>query len=54
MTDLYIFRHGDTIESGSLLAKIFGYHGNTHTMPILPKGVPALKKIGNYLERCPD
>jgi len=53
MTDLYIFRHGDTIESGSLLAKIFGYHGNTHTMPILAKGVPALEKIGNYLKNVP-
>jgi broad specificity phosphatase PhoE len=50
MTDLYIFRHGDTVESGSLLAKIFGYHGDTHTMPILPKAVPALEKIGKYLK----
>lgn len=53
MTDLYIFRHGDTVESGSLIAKIFGYRGNSHSMPILPLAVPALEKIGNYLKNVP-
>jgi broad specificity phosphatase PhoE len=53
MTDLYIFRHGDTKISGSLVAKIFSHHGDTHTMPILPKSIPTLKKIGKYLKNIP-
>jgi broad specificity phosphatase PhoE len=50
MTDFYIFRHGDTIESGNLLIKILGRKRDSHELPILPKGLPALKKIGVYLK----
>ena len=53
MTDFYIFRHGDTIDSGSLLTKIFGHKRDSHALPILPKGVPALEKIGEFLKSIP-
>ena len=53
MTDFYIFRHGDTKDSGSLLAKIIGHQGDTHMLPILPKGKPALERIGNFLKNIP-
>lgn len=53
MTDLYIFRHGDTKESGSLLVKFLGYRGDSHNLPILPKGLPALEKIGKFLKDVP-
>jgi broad specificity phosphatase PhoE len=53
MTDFYIFRHGDTAESGNLLIKLFGHKGDSHHLPILPKGVPALEKIGQYLKNIP-
>lgn len=53
MTEFYIFRHGDTIESGNLLIKFFGHKGDSHLLPILPNGVPALEKIGQFLKNIP-
>ena len=53
MTDFYIFRHGDTKDSENLLNKIFGHQGDSRTLPILPEGVPALKKIGKFLKDIP-
>lgn len=50
MTEFYIFRHGDTKDSGSLLAKIFGHRGDSHIFPILSEGMPALEKIGRFLK----
>ncbi len=50
MTTFYIFRHGDTIDSGSLLAKVLGHRKDSHNLDILPKGIPALKKIGAFLK----
>jgi broad specificity phosphatase PhoE len=50
MTDFYIFRHGDTKDSGSLLAKIFGHRGDSRIFPILSEGMPALEKIGRFLK----
>jgi broad specificity phosphatase PhoE len=53
MTDFYIFRHGDTKDSGSFLNTIFDYKGDSRMLPILPKGVPALEKIGEFLKNIP-
>jgi broad specificity phosphatase PhoE len=53
MTDFFIFRHGDTRDSGSLLARIIGHMTDSHALPVLPKGVPALERIGNYLKDVP-
>lgn len=53
MTDFYIFRHGDTEESGNIIRKIFGHIGDSHNLPILAKGIPALERIGNYLKNIP-
>lgn len=53
MTDYYIFRHGDTSESGKLLIRFFGHRGDSHPLPILPKGIPALEKIGQFLKNIP-
>ncbi|MGA2910577.1 MAG: histidine phosphatase family protein [Candidatus Microgenomates bacterium] len=53
MTDYYIFRHGDTKDSGSLFVRIIGHLENTFTLPILSKGIPALEKIGNFLKDVP-
>ena len=50
MTDFYIFRHGDTIETGNFLLKIFGRHHDSHTISILSKGKLSLLKIGKYLK----
>ena len=51
--DLYILRHGDTIETSSLYSRIFGHRHDSHDIEILPKAVPALKKIGEYLKNVP-
>ncbi|MGA3291548.1 MAG: histidine phosphatase family protein [Candidatus Microgenomates bacterium] len=53
MTDFYIFRHGDTVETDNLLIKIFGRKRDSHGLSILPKGLPALKRIGKYLKNIP-
>jgi broad specificity phosphatase PhoE len=53
VTDYYIFRHGDTIETGNILVRFFGHSGDSHPLPILPKGIPALEKIGQYLKNIP-
>lgn len=53
MTDYYIFRHGDTRDSGSLLTRIIGHMRDSHGLPILPKGIPALERIGGYLKNIP-
>ncbi|QQG41745.1 MAG: histidine phosphatase family protein [Candidatus Woesebacteria bacterium] len=51
MTTFYIFRHGNTIDSDSLLTKFFGHKHDSHDLVILPKALPALKKIGAFLEK---
>jgi broad specificity phosphatase PhoE len=53
MTDLYILRHGDTTESGNLFFRLFGHKGSSFNLPILPKGLPPLQKIGEYLKSVP-
>jgi broad specificity phosphatase PhoE len=53
MTDYYVFRHGDTRDSGNLLTRIIGHMSDSHGLPILPKGIPALEKIGGYLKNIP-
>ncbi len=51
MTEFYIFRHGDTIESSKLSIRFLGHKGSSFDLPILPKGIPALKRIGEYLKK---
>jgi len=56
MTDFYIFRHGNTVstEVGGILSKLnIRIGGGSANLPILPKGVPALEKIGGYLKNIP-
>jgi len=56
MTDFYIFRHGDTMEtkSSGIFAKFIRQKGGgSPSLPILPKGVPALEKIGKFLKDIP-
>lgn len=53
MTDFFIFRHGDTKNSGNLMARIIGHMSDSHALPILPKGFPALERIGNFLKNVP-
>lgn len=53
MTDFYIFRHGDTKDSGSLITRFFGHMSDSHALPILPKSLPALEKIGKFLKDVP-
>ena len=56
MTDLYIFRHGDTerTENSNILSVLFRRDGGgLSDLPILPKGIPALEKIGAYLKNIP-
>jgi len=56
MTDFYIFRHGNTVntEVGGILSKLnIRIGGGSATLPILPIGVPALEKIGGYLKNVP-
>jgi broad specificity phosphatase PhoE len=53
MTDFYVFRHGDTKDSGNLLTRIIGHMSDSHSLPILPKGIPALERIGSYLKNIP-
>jgi broad specificity phosphatase PhoE len=50
MTDYYIFRHGDTIETGNFWLRIFGRNYDSHKITILPKAIPALKNIGKFLK----
>ena len=52
MTDYYIFRHGDTTQSSKRLIGIFR-NSNSFDLPVLPKGIPALEKIGKYLKDVP-
>lgn len=47
--NFYIFRHGDTSQSKNPLSKIV-HHSDTHNLPILPDGVNALKKEGEFLK----
>jgi broad specificity phosphatase PhoE len=53
MTNFFIFRHGDTKDSGNLLTRIIGHMSDSHDLSILPKGIPALEKIGGYLKNIP-
>ncbi len=50
MTTFYIFRHGNTIDSDSLLTKFFGHKHDSHGLAILPRAVPALERIGTFLK----
>ena len=50
MTDFYIFRHGDTVRTGSIVIKFFGYIRDSHHIKILPKAVPALERVGKFLK----
>lgn len=47
MTDFYIFRHGDTVNTGK--GQII-HKEDTSKLAILPKGIGALKKIGDFLK----
>src|SRR4030043_1839294 len=47
MTDFYIFRHGDTVNTDK--PQII-HKEDTHKLHILPKGAATLKKIGNFLK----
>src|SRR3990172_476021 len=53
MTDFYIFRHGDTKDSGSLITRFIGRSGDTRKLPIIPKSFPALERIGAFLKNIP-
>lgn len=54
MTDFYIFRHGDTVETGKFLLRFLGRKvKDSHGIDILPKATPALKRIGGYLKDVP-
>ena len=53
MTDYYIFRHGDTRESKSFITRFFGYGRDSHSIQILPQGIPALERIGRFLKDIP-
>jgi broad specificity phosphatase PhoE len=48
-TDFYIFRHGQTFatQAGT------GYGIRVFSAPILPQGIPALKKLGEHLASIP-
>lgn len=48
--DIYLFRHGDTLQSKNLLFKFLGYPKNSRNVSILPEATPALKRIGAYLK----
>lgn len=54
MTDYYIFRHGDTIESQrpkfSLISHFLSPKRDTSQLDILPESIPILEKIGKYLK----
>jgi broad specificity phosphatase PhoE len=50
MTDFYIFRHGDTIETEDFLTRIFGHKHDSHNITILPKATTALKRVGTFLK----
>lgn len=51
MTDFYIFRHGDTSETDKFLLRFFGHKTkDSHNIDILPGAIPALKRIGKYLQ----
>ena len=46
MTKYYIFRHGETKYSKYGLP----YPSDSRTIEVLPEGIPAIKKIGEYLK----
>jgi broad specificity phosphatase PhoE len=50
MTDLYIFRHGDTTETDKWWLKFIGRNYNSHNIKILPKARVALERIGSFLK----
>jgi len=52
MTTLYIFRHGDTVNTKNLFDKLT-VKKDTHSLPILPESYTALEKIGKYLKDIP-
>ncbi len=49
MTTFYIFRHGDTINTGGI-NRLLKKGGGPRDLPILPKSKYALEKIGEYLK----
>lgn len=53
VTDFYIFRHGDTERTNNLLFKFLIGIKDSRNLKILPKAVPALKKIGEFLKNIP-
>lgn len=46
MTKYYIFRHGETKYSKYSLP----YPSDSRTIEVLPEGIPAIRKIGEYLK----
>lgn len=50
MTDYYIFRHGDTIETDNPLIRFLGHRSDSRYIDIQPKATHALERIGNYLK----
>lgn len=52
MTTYYIFRHGDTVNTGET-NHLIKNGGGSKNLPILSKGKPVLKKIGLYLKNIP-
>lgn len=53
MTDYYIFRHGDTIETDSPLIRFFGHKSDSRYIDIEPRATNALERIGKYLKNIP-
>lgn len=52
MTAYYIFRHGDTIDSSNIYARIFGHKfADSTSIDILPQAIPSLNKIGAFLKK---
>jgi broad specificity phosphatase PhoE len=52
--EFYIFRHGDTVETDKFWLRFFGHKNkDSHNVDIVPKAVPALQKIGEYLKNIP-
>jgi broad specificity phosphatase PhoE len=50
MTDFYIFRHGDTIETGKWWFKFIGRKYDSRNIRILPKAKYGLEGIGKFLK----
>lgn len=51
MTDFYIFRHGDTVETGNPFLRFIGHRdSDTRNIQMLPDAIPALEKIGKFLK----